>query len=129
MKMFESRSKVTQLKSAIASKICQKSRKESVDVVSRYPITEAVIRVLDCKLSDEPVTETYADLIALALCRKAIKDAGVREFREIRSVVEGPRAQAIYNSWSVMETPDESERRPASVLNSDDPGQRSSSVA
>ena len=87
--MFESRSKVTELKCTDASKVYENCKKESVDVAIRYPITEAFIRLLNCELSNEFVPKTYADLIDFAYYRRAFKFCGAREFREILNVVEG----------------------------------------
>jgi hypothetical protein len=125
--MFESRSKVTELRSNDMPKISQESEKKLEDLACRYPMTDALIRILNCKLSETFVPETYAELIALSLCRRAIKFGGVREIREIWRIAEGPSAQAIYDLWSIVETATEVEKRP--VFNPDDSGQRSTSVA
>lgn len=78
---------------------------------SRFPITEALIRFTNCKLTDQQPLETYADVVARALFRTGLT-GDIAAFREIREAVEGPIAQQIYESRSVIQMPDDQERCP-----------------
>jgi hypothetical protein len=112
--MRESRSTVTDFKSATASQKHEDARADGRS--RRFPITEALIRLINCKLTEAPPLETFADMIARGLLKKGLNgDVGI--FREIREVVEGPVAQQIYQSWAVVNMPDDHEERmPAFAL-------------
>jgi hypothetical protein len=98
--MRESRSTVMDFKTAAA--VQKRKPRGEVDGSSRFPITEAVIRLFNCKLTDDLPLETYADVIAWALFQKGFK-GDMLAFKEIRQAVEGPVAQQIYESLSSVD--------------------------
>jgi len=67
-------------------------------LTGRYPITEAIMRMLNRTVPNDLLGRTFADLIAEAMIKQAIK-GNIRAVREILDSVEGkvpkPREQRI----------------------------------
>lgn len=68
--------------------------------VSRRPITEALIKLLDLIVRDDPHGRTFGELIAVALVRKAL-NGDVEAMKEITDRVEGKVAPGRHEEHAV----------------------------
>jgi hypothetical protein len=112
MKMVTGKAKASRFVRRAMQTGAQQTEAENSLSQGRRPFTEAVIKVLNRKVPNDPRGRIFVDLIVEALVRKAIK-GNIRAIKEITDRVEGQVP---------LPREDEHDQRPAITIISDKSG-------